>query len=139
MAPDSSMRPGYRHTSCQKIRHDCAKGKRVYRIRVNNPTCFTLEYRITEDPNERANNKFGILFGLLPNKDINGRSAFGADDDLPIHGLFLDDLLYRVGGDRTGQPLEIRNTMPTLCISKDNTFRFSLVWEPYLHLGGQIR
>ena len=29
--------------------------------------------------------------------------------------------------------------MPTLCISKDNTFRFSLVWEPYLHLCGQIR
>ena len=29
--------------------------------------------------------------------------------------------------------------MPTLCISKENTFRFSIVWEPYLHLCGEIR
>ena len=29
--------------------------------------------------------------------------------------------------------------MPTLCISKANTFRFSLLSEPYLHLCGQIR
>ena len=76
------MRSGYRHTGCQRIRHDCAKGKRVYRIRVINPTCFTVEYTITEDPNQRANNIFGILFGLLANKHINGRSAFGANDEL---------------------------------------------------------
>ena len=139
MAPNSSMRPGYRHTWCQRITHDCVKGKRVYRIRVINPTCFTVEYTITEDPNQRANNNFGILFGLLANQHINGRSAFGADDDLPRHVFFLDDLLYRVGGDTTGQPLEIRNTMPTLCISKANTFRFSLLSMPYLHLRGQIR
>ena len=76
------MRPGYRHTWCQRITHDCVTGKRVYRNRVINPTCFTVEYTITEDPNQRANNNFGILFGLLANKHINGRSAFAADDEL---------------------------------------------------------
>ena len=134
------MGRGYRHTCCHRIKHDCAKAKNgLYSIRVSNPTSFTVEYRITKDPNQRGNNKFGILFGLLANEHINGCSAFGADNDLPRHGFFVDDLLNRVGGDTTGEPLEIRNTMPTLCISSANTFRFSLLTVPYLHLCGEIR
>ena len=140
MAPKGCMARGYRHTCCYRIKHDCAKAKNgFYSIPVSNPTTFTVEYRITKDPNQRGNNKFGILFGLLANEHINGCSAFGADTDLPRHGFFVDDLLNRVGGDTTGEPLEIRNTMPTLCISSANTFRFSLLTVPYLHLCGEIR
>ena len=135
MAPDSSMGPRYR----QEIKHDCADGRRVYRIHVQNQTSFTVEFRITEDGNEDANNQYCILFGILSSTDINEDSAFDADDDLPQQGYFLDDLLYRVGGDKTGLPVEIRNSRPTLCISKENTFRLSLVPGPYLHLCGQIR
>ena len=111
---------------CQRIQHDCAKkNKGLYPIHVSNPTSFTVEYKITEDPNQRGNEKFGILFGALANKHINGCSAFGADNPLPRHGFFVDDLLNRMGGDATGEPLEIRQRMPTLCISSANTFRFN--------------
>ena len=136
MAPKGCMARGYRHTCCYRIKHDCAKAKNgFYSIPVSNPTTFTVEYRITKDPNQRGNNKFGILFGLLANEHINGCSAFGADNDLPRHGFFVDDLLNRMGGDTTGEPLEIRNTMPTLCISSANTCRFSLLTVPYLQAG----
>ena len=98
MALKRPRRRGYRQTYCQRIQHDCAKkNKGLYPIHVSNPTSFTAEYKITEDPNQRGNEKFGILFGALANKHINGRSAFGADDDLPRHGFFLGDLFISCG------------------------------------------
>ena len=135
MAPDSFMGPGYR----QEITHNCADGRGVYIIPVQNQTSFTVEFTVTKDANEDANNQHCILLGILSSTDINEDSAFDADDDLPQQGYFLDDLLYRFGGDKTGLPVEIRNSRPTLCISKENTFRLSLVCQPYLHLCGQIR
>ena len=53
MAPDSFMGPGYR----QEITHNCADGRGVYRIPVQNQTCFTVQYTITEDANEHGNKK----------------------------------------------------------------------------------
>ena len=49
-----------------------------------------------------------ILFGILPTKHIKGFSAFGADNEFPRHGFFVDDFLNRLDGDATGQQLEIR-------------------------------
>ena len=136
MASDSCMGPGYR----QEITHNSADGRGVYSIHVQNQTSFTVEFRITEDGNENANNQYCILFGILSSTDMNEDTTLDADHDgLPQHGYFVDDLLYRVGGDRTGLPVEIRNSRSTLCISRENTFRLSLVRQPYPHLCGQIR
>ena len=74
MAPKGSMGRGYRHTCCHRIKHDCAKAKNgLYSIPVSNPTSFTVECKITEDPNQRGNEKVGILFGVLANKHMDAQ------------------------------------------------------------------
>ena len=56
-----------------------------------------MQFNMTLDPNEQGREDYSILFGILPRKHIEGFSAFDADNELPVHGFFVDDLKWRGG------------------------------------------
>ena len=74
-----------------RIRVDTSK-RCVCPVNVGDRGSFTVQFTMTEDPNQRGRQDYSILFGILPREHIQGFSAFDPDTGLPMHGFFVDDL-----------------------------------------------
>ena len=94
----------------QRIRADTAK-RCVCPITVVDRGSFTVQFNMTLDPNQQGREDHSILFGILPREHIEGFSAFDADNELPAHGFFVDDLLNGLGHDGAEQVLEIHKNI----------------------------
>ena len=73
---------------------------------------------------------YSILFGILPKERIRDFSAFDPDNDLPMHGFFVDDLFNLLGHDGTKQVLDVRRKCPDLSIQVGRPFRVTLLTVP---------
>ena len=137
---DSTVQRIKRDTSkptVQRIRVDTSK-RHVFPINKADPVSFTVQFCMRKDPNQEGTRAYSILFGILPKERIRDFSAFDPDNDLPMHGFFVDDLFNLLGQDGTERYLQVRGEYPDLSIEVGRPFRLTFLTIPYPHMCGQL-